>query len=80
MSAISDSFGSDVGVSDDDHTNAQAVLGAVMVSTVFVVAAAGTVFGPSAAAMSAVVMLPFLIIASLRTDLDNHSAYPSLAR
>lgn len=55
--------------------DARVVLGAVMVSTVAVVAAATHVFGPGVGAKAAAAMLPLLLVAILRTPLADCSIY-----
>ncbi|MFB6101615.1 MAG: hypothetical protein ABEJ73_03525 [Haloplanus sp.] len=81
MTAVSDSHEERFGPASGGQTpEAQVMLGAVMLATIIAVAVAGALFSPSVAAQTAVVMLPLLIIASLRTSLDNHSAYVALSR
>jgi len=56
-------------------SDARAVLGAVMVATVFAVAAANHLLGPAAGAKAAVAMAPLMIVAALRTPLSDCSMY-----
>lgn len=78
MTAISDPH--EVHAVSDEKLDAQALLGAVMLSTVVAVPAAGFVFGDSAAPMMALVMLPLLIFASVRADIDGDTAYAGFAQ
>ncbi|GAB3314329.1 hypothetical protein EI982_12345 [Haloplanus rallus] len=81
MAAVSDTHDDRFGPASGKRTpDAQVALGAVMLATVLAVAAAGYVLGSGAAARTAVVMLPLLVAASLRTSLADHSAYVSLSR
>ncbi|MFD1633264.1 hypothetical protein ACOZ4L_08720 [Haloplanus ruber] len=81
MAAVSDSHDEQFGPASGGRTpDAQVVLGTVMLATVLAVAAAGYIFDATAAAQTAVVMLPLLVATSLRTSLADHSAYVSLAR
>jgi len=56
-------------------SDARVVLGAVMVATVAVVAAASHLLGPAAAAKAATAMIPFVVVAALRTPLADCSMY-----
>ena len=81
MVAVSDSNDERFGPASGGRTpDAQVVLGTVMLTTILAVPAAGYLFDSTAAAQTAVVMLPILVAASLRTSLTDHSAYVSLAR
>jgi len=59
------------GTVDDDRV----VLGAVMVATIAVVAAAMYLIGPAAGAKAAAAMTPFVLASALRTPLTNCSIY-----
>lgn len=80
MAAVPDTYDERFGpASGEGPPGAQVVLGSVMVATIAAVAAAGYVFEPAAAATAAVVMLPLLVAASIRTSLTEHSAYVALS-
>lgn len=56
-------------------SDARVVLGAVMIATVAAVATANFVLGPAAAAKAAAAMIPFIVVAALRTPLADCSMY-----
>jgi hypothetical protein len=80
MAAVPDTYDEQFGPASGGGTpDAQVVLGAVMVATIGAVAVAGYFFEPAAAAAAAVAMFPVLVVASIRTDLGDHSAYVALS-
>ena len=79
MAAVSDQnqWGTETGGGVD---SARVALGAVMVTTLAVVALVGHLAGPALAAKAAAAMLPILILSALRTPLDGCSIYGHFAR
>lgn len=79
MAAVSDlnQWGTEAGSGVE---RARVALGAVMLTTLAVVALAAHLVGPSLAAKSATLMLPILLLSALRTPLDDCSIYGHLAR
>jgi hypothetical protein len=61
-------------------SRARVALGAVMVTTLVVVAVAAQLLGPAVAAKAAAAMLPILFVAVLRAPLAGCSIYASLSR
>jgi hypothetical protein len=65
-------WGPETGSEVDD---ARVVLGAVMMATIAVVAAAMYLVGPAAGAKTAAAMTPFVLVSALRTPLADCSIY-----
>lgn len=61
-------------------SDARVALGAVMVTTIAIVALAAQLLSPAVAAKAAAVMFPFLLVSALRTPLANCSIYGSRPR